>query len=1061
MNTLLRCAMTVAAIGLSVGRVNADTVTWVGPASGGNWSESANWQDGAGAARAPGTDDIATFPATTTDVTLDAATAVKGVKIVAAFTLNGTEKLTLGADGIDTASSSTATVTVYVPLELSSGDVKFNTSTSASGNLYLEGVISGSGRLYQYGMGPVHLKCANTFTGGVRSCGTGSANSITIRVYEDTSLGGPDADGNYGTVTMESMNLKYGGIRIMKNMTIANPFRTMSGGTELIYFASDVKTANTSVNNGEVVFTAPFTLNNGLSFQADSGNTLRVRFLKPFRSMSTGGLSMYMQNNDSSSLHFEGGLFLGKGGFSADGHGKLCLYACDEPNTWAYASCTSPCICCYGTNVLPTTSGSYIEVFSYQAGLDLRGYSQKVPRFRSKNSAVNTSHYLKSSTGGTPVLEVTEGGDDMFGGLVQNAVTFCWNPSSAKTMTFKTQTSTTTGDLIVSNGTLRLEGAKFPNIGKVVVGPGATFSVDTAAKIGTATPLLVDEAGFVQLDTDAVLSIVGGKIGETELVPGKSYAGVQAAGVEYLPQIKGAGRLFVARSAPATSATWTGGAGDDTLMSTGANWEGGEKPDLVGGGLLAKIVGGTCATLPGDIALRGLDFCPANGLFSVTDGGANRTLTLLADGITTTRAEGFEGTATNIIDAAVFAEAAQTWTAGANTRLVFNKGFSAVGSTSFTTKGPGTIELKGENDFLGDFTLASGKLVVHGDKPFGTSSGGKLCTKSAGVLYMNNAKIYRTVETSGSTGYDAANEIVAVKGTTNYIYGLVTRSSGNLHVGGEGRLVLAGGGSGNWFQPRTSGKGEVVITNKPLTCSAYSISQDSTTRFQVAGNTCSMGIGNGCNSTVHLETDDVFSNRKNLSCTSGGSVYIYLHGTTQKFGDLVATYNGSHVTSSEPGAVLDTVPTSDNTDCRWRIEGKVSLKKGGAYVLRFTKPCPATGTLSVSEGTLGIGTGCQWANATNIVVTGTGTLATEADNAFSKDCDITLDGADARLSLGFTGTAVCNRLFMRNAQGKLHPVPAGIYGALDNPNAPNKLANITGTGLLKVTQPRGLLLFVM
>ena len=44
MNTLLRCAMTVAAIGLSVGRVNADTVTWVGPASGGNWSDAANWK---------------------------------------------------------------------------------------------------------------------------------------------------------------------------------------------------------------------------------------------------------------------------------------------------------------------------------------------------------------------------------------------------------------------------------------------------------------------------------------------------------------------------------------------------------------------------------------------------------------------------------------------------------------------------------------------------------------------------------------------------------------------------------------------------------------------------------------------------------------------------------------------------------------------------------------------------------------------------------------------------------------------------------------------------------
>jgi len=76
--------------------------------------------------------------------------------------------------------------------------------------------------------------------------------------------------------------------------------------------------------------------------------------------------------------------------------------------------------------------------------------------------------------------------EQTFTGRLRGQSCFLWSPSNISSFVFSGATSDTTGSLIVSNGTVRLEdGAKFTSLAKVVIAPSAQLSIGKGAQVAS------------------------------------------------------------------------------------------------------------------------------------------------------------------------------------------------------------------------------------------------------------------------------------------------------------------------------------------------------------------------------------------------------------------------------------------------------------------------------------------------------------------------------------------------------------------------------------------------
>ena len=212
---------------------------------------------------------------------------------------------------------------------------------------------------------------------------------------------------------------------------------------------------------------------------------------------------------------------------------------------------------------------------------------------------------------------------------LEGAVSFCLDAKPFKDFAigFAKATHTTTGDLVISNGTLNINnGATMPNVGRVVVAEGGCLAVNaglTGAFVGCrrlavdGSVTFTDDSSLafsqnaleVELGTNAQLRLPEGCV---LTVNSLTTGGVAVAKGQYdvrnIPQIVG-GTLNVVPPVVETEATWTGGGADDAV-TTAANWSTDpELPPFDTGSVLAKFAAdGTQADVDENIALRGIVF---------------------------------------------------------------------------------------------------------------------------------------------------------------------------------------------------------------------------------------------------------------------------------------------------------------------------------------------------------------------------------------------------------------------------------------------------------------------
>ena len=263
-----------------------------------------------------------------------------------------------------------------------------------------------------------------------------------------------------------------------------------------------------------------------------------------------------------------------------------------------------------------------------------------------------------------------------------------WNPEAADAaFVFAKAVSHTTGELLVSNGVVRLvEGATFSCLSRLDVAAGAQFIVEAGAGSGFMAQEAALAAGSrVVVGKDVFLTFNRATFNGVALAPGPHTK--ETAG----DWLSGDGLVYVASNTgtPVTpsAATWTGG-GTDTLLTTDANWEGDAAPDFQTGGLTATFAGGERATFAanGFVRFAGLVFTRAFTLDRTAE--ATGRVLLGAGGVQTPDADDAR---TYEIAWPLAAAAPQTWYAAANATLRWTaplSGFSAL--DRILVDGPGT-----------------------------------------------------------------------------------------------------------------------------------------------------------------------------------------------------------------------------------------------------------------------------------------------------------------------------------------------------------------------------------
>ena len=699
---------------------------------------------------------------------------------------------------------------------------------------------------------------------------------------------------------------------------------------------------------------------------------------------------------------------------------------------------------------------------------------------------------------------------------LQGQLTFLLNAEAYPNFkeTFDWVTSSTTGDIIVSNGTLRVQrGAGFPSVKTVVVGPNGAFEHASANGLQAVTRLVIDgkftlEDGFkspftdgqvaLELGPNALLKIPEGMVLNllSCTVDGEVREGRLSAA--NCPQVTG-GVLYAKVNNPRT-ATWTGGGADD-LLGTGGNWEGDETPDLLSGAVVPTFASsGVKADVDGPVKFAGLDFTAPDG-FTLAAADADASLEVGDSGVKAAAAA--SGKVYYDVQPPTTFIGAQKWELQTNAYVRFRNA-SILGGSRLDFKGQrGHAMFEGETTLSGgayvsnQYLHVSGRVKGAGEPVMEPQSSGSdkaitVCyrAKLAGVsddcgLVCSNATVELPLVLDVTMG---VNGVRGLAHTTNDLMCPVVLdgyySSLTAELGAEIRVR---GGLISPLSVRPTGKGVVRVMDKPVVIAGTGVGwnhDEGTVSFDVAGNSfnylCSGYYSGGSRRpVVAFGVDDAMTNGVLLAAyhygydAGPGAFYVHkdatdlstiaLNGTKQRPEYLYIGKQGV-VTGDCPAEIEVTKGGVRGADVPQygsglaesyvggEVNGWVKLSLSGAGSLTLTNKVFASyGDLEVSNGTLAFASDASWPNGTNLIVRGTGTLRIGQSKTFGNQA--VLRFADSgKLSIPDGKRQKVAECWVGDTK-----VETGIYSAADLKEGDALYGHLT-SGTLRVGKVGGLLL---
>ena len=951
-------------------------------------------------------------------------------------------------------------------------DLVFNLSAAAD----YSGTISGNVRLIKRGTATLTLRSANSYTGGTRlEAGATSIYDLGAlgdgKVYIAKGATSPvlwiyaagDFLNDIETDSSVTANAGYSDRKLSFGENV-NLKGTLTGGSTRIWVAQN-KTVNF---DGEIDITGVLSIlpkGNNTTYKANLNARVNATSIR-----------------SSSSGNPYGAIVLNYSQMQVNS-----LYG-DYVQIW------------FGKpDAIPGSVWYFGSTETSRSVFDLRGNSQTIDRvaYNSSSKVWGGSAHRVVSTGSTTARLTMRGTANVSTDMrVENNVSVCWWPEEDYTCTMiSNRTWTTTGDLIVSNGTFSLASGSLASMRRAEVGPSATLLVatPTAGALASVTNLQVATDGaFVWGDgspapfAEGVTKLTIGEgasvtlpavetFSVTELwkggkrLSGGTYTPDGADGTKALPELK-QGAVYVPTFAGDTQTlTWTGAAGSD--VDTAANWQENEKPDWdsAGAELVFAADGststyaefGSAATAKKIVFRQPLGFT-----LGAAAGGSLRLLEGVEFGDTGDVAP------TNTVDVPVEIVGDQTWSLPADPGSVFTLSkplisdensavdtltmTSAVGTLNFFTTNSTytgnlvaqakTINIRGENALgLADKGGTVSLTLNHNSNTAkcwfrGCSIDQQLtCTmKISGNNYAifdcaaNTTNIFNGfVYAPNWTQFDAGSHTVFNGGARFYGYTRQRIYDGATIVFRD-RLALNSDGGSHTFAP-------VVGSSSPnprIVVECPVEMSKSAYYFQIDG-----GLD------LDVRYDRAFSQ---------GCLYLrgrmLLNGNTQRFSSF-ETSSGTVSSTNAPAFLeLDLAANAAQTNSL-KFTDLAGFKMVGGGFVRLNGVSTTSGTLAVDGGTVEMGS-ATWLNASNVVVSGEGELRLTRGGTFDrrKTALSFVDGGKVYVPDGVTLAFASATV---TTGGETVEVPADVY---DSSNPGPFAGHLSGGGAVRVGKPGALLM---
>ena len=714
--------------------------------------------------------------------------------------------------------------------------------------------------------------------------------------------------------------------------------------------------------------------------------------------------------------------------------------------------------------------------------LNLLNSDQTIDRITTPAPVAGKDLYFLRSRSGNPAvrqpakltLKATADNENYL--LVEDAVTVIYAPIGDFTQTFLNRTHTTSGDIIVSNGTFRVGGTStFANVKRIVVADGATFDLSTEAAnalagvtnivLGAGARFAIAAAAVspfaasvveLELAEDSVFELPEGanylfksiKVADAYL-DGGSYTGggdspFAGSGAVTLPDIE----------RESVDATWVGG-GEDDNIATAANWQEESLPALKEGSLVAFFAaGGDRAEVSTALDFKGLRFGGESAEFTLEANSSNASLSLRQSGIDVAASH------KAVLNVPLAVKSDQTWAIGANSSLELEDPVAMSTAYAIAVAGSGAtvgsdaseriasvLKLDAENGYLGSINVSGALVDVNAvSNAFGHASDEPVRLTDA-MIRLNGGVVERPVAISGQNNKYGW---FCVQSGTNVFTKKLSQTAGAYWrprlVSGT-VLVTEGGVSVN-CNAIVYGGGEWIVRGAPLkhestdsSVCGLNLTGNETVRFEVAGNILKrLKLESAC--IVHCGVENPFSST--LLFMSSDRSTLDLNGHEVSF-NRADSLKGGTVKSEDPGLLKFTAHDLVVTNKAVRFTGAAGLELRGTGTIVITNAIESAGRVSVAKGRLEFTESGSWANSTNVDVSGTGRLVLAKRKTFSRQAELTVadDGV-----LEIPAGIVVNVKTLRIG-GKTFA--AGTFGGAES-SAENKAyaANFAGAGMVQV-----------
>jgi len=993
--------------------VRGEVRTWIGGGGDAKWSTPANW-----GGTAPAANDTLVFSGTTQLAStndLAADTPIAGIIFnsdAGAFTLGGNR---IALDGpVSNLSASAQTFSLGMAL---TGTRVFDASNGA---VTVNGSLSGAGGLTKTGPQALTLSASNSYDGVT------TVNNGILLVTHGDALGSTNGNtvvkagtGGYlqlsgGITVPEPLYLDYQRPNAL-NQYIGESLLNISGTNTLTGPITCSRTRIYLSANTKLVFTGGLTnLDGYLIFSIPATSSVEL-----------SGLPVKSPNNL---------LYLLENGL---------LVANTPDNVWSRIEVRSSMT--FRTdlkNTLPADSQVYLHLNT--STLNLNGYDQTVAGIYN-----NCYGVIRSDTPAT--LTVNQAGNSLHRGQLNGAVSLF--KDGAGTLILSNTTSTTTGDITVTNGTLVAALTKSIGNSTNITVSGGTLDLRAPAMIPDAARLSISGDGTVAIGDGIVETVSDFFVNGVQQKSGTW--GSTASGADHIDDthFSGNGVLFVQHSPPfsATEATWDG-EGTDALLNTEANWQGDTLPLFDGATRALFGTGGATATVDTAANLYGITFNRAGDFTLAAGDGA---LTLGAGGIAAASPDTTSRTYT--INADVTLSDNATWSVATNgTGMTSLSIQGAIGDGSdtygFTKTGAGTLLLSGANTYDGITTVDNGMMhITHGNALGSTRNNTVVNAPSGGYLQLSGnitvpEPIYLNWQRNDYTGTPQLYALYNLSGS-NTLAGEITCFRTRIHLAGATTLVFEGGltnidGFVVMDVPTAS---SAIFRNKPVQShtKVMYLSGAGQYIFQISGNVWGKTaiIGNG---TVRTEVPDALPPAATLEFSTDNGK-LDLNGKDQTIAGIIDVGKKGFIQSETPATL--TVNQNDNTTFAGRLTGAVNLLKTGSGTLTLSNNLSTTtGDITVSEGTLAVALENSLGNSTNITVSGAAArleLRASSGIADTAALKIANDGAKVNLLAGVGETV--GWLYLG---GKMQR--AGTYGSASSGAIHKDATHFSGTGILTV-----------